>query len=110
MSIRLCSSTDFRKLVDDSLRGATFCSNKRRIQGQSNGGKGYEGRAGLEKAAHTESILRDAAKRHRTSLHGRVRGYGSARDIQVHLLRPTAVPLRDEISFWLGLAQLLRSS
>src|SRR5215467_8358354 len=72
-------------------------------------GKSEERRASLEEAAHSEPILRHAPEGNRTSFHRRVRGHENAGNVQVRLLRPTAVPLRDEIPLRLRLAQFLRS-
>src|SRR5215467_692831 len=86
-----------------------FGSNMCGSEEKSDARKSQKRRAGLEKAAHTKSILRHAPKRDRAALHRGLRRYGNGRDLQVCLLRPAIVSLGNEISFRLRLAQFLRS-
>jgi len=66
-----------------------------------------QARKGLEATTHAESVSCNQAEGHRTTLHRSIRNHGDARNLQLRLLRRTAVPLRHQVPLRLRMAQLL---
>ena len=57
--------------------------------------------------ADGRTVLRDEEEGNRAAVQRRVRGYGDAGDVRVRLLRAAAVQFGGQVSFGIGMAELL---